>query len=196
VKELVDQGAIGDVKLVRGAFTFDLTREADVRLSAPLSGGSLWDVGCYPVSYARYLLGMEPAQAFGWQALGASGIDEGFYGQLQFRPDVFAQFDSGFRVTFRTRLEVVGRKGTIVVQRPFKPTPRETILVTRGDATEEIAVSGPSELYLGEVEDLADAVLLGRPPAISLAESRGNVAALVALYQSARSSAPVAIGRG
>jgi predicted dehydrogenase len=196
VKELVDQGAIGDVKLVRGAFTFDLTREADVRLSAPLSGGSLWDVGCYPVSYARYLLGGEPVQAFGWQAVGATGIDEGFYGQLQFRPDVFAQFDSGFRVAFRTRLEVVGRKGTIVVHRPFKPTPRETILVTRGDATEEIAASGPSELYAGEVEDMADAVLLGRPPAISLAESRGNVAALVALYQSARAGAPVPVARG
>ena len=195
VKELLDAGAIGDVKLVRGAFTFDLTREGDVRLTPSLGGGSLWDVGCYPVSYARYLLGAEPVEAFGWQAVGESGIDEGFYGQLRFGPGVYAQFDSGFRAAFRTRLEVVGRKGSIVVHRPFKPTPRESVLLTRGDETEEIAVSGPEELYLGEVEDMADAVRHGRPPAVSLAESRGNVATLVALYQSARAGVPVTLGR-
>jgi predicted dehydrogenase len=193
VRELVTSGAVGPVKLVRAAFTFDLTREVDVRLAPALGGGSLWDVGCYPVSYARYLLAAEPEEAFGWQAVGPSGIDEGFYGQLRFGTDTFAQFDSGFRAAFRTRLEVVGRAGTIVVHRPFKPTPEEKILVTRGDATEEVPVSGPGELYLGEVEDMADAVLLGRPPSISLAESRGNVAALVALYRSARDNRPAAV---
>jgi predicted dehydrogenase len=196
VKELVAAGAIGEVKLVRGAFTFDLNREGDVRLAPALGGGSLWDVGCYPVGYARYLLGAEPIEAFGWQAVGPSGIDEGFYGQLRFGPDTYAQFDSGFRAAFRTRLEVVGRGGSIVVHRPFKPTPAEAILLTRDDHTEEIAVTGPTELYLGEVEDMADAVRHGRPPAVSLAESRGNVGALVALYQSARTGAPVTLLRG
>jgi predicted dehydrogenase len=193
VKELVEQGAVGDVKLVRGAFTFDLTREGDVRLAPSLGGGSLWDVGCYPVNYARYLVGAEPREAFGWQAVAPSGIDEGFYGQLRFSPEVYAQFDSGFRAAFRTRLEVVGRAGTIVVHRPFKPTPQETILLTRGDQTEEIEVKGPAELYLGEVEDMADAVLLARPPAIPLADSRGNVAALTALYRSAREGRAIAV---
>jgi predicted dehydrogenase len=46
-------------------------------------------------------------------------------------------------------------------------------------------------LYLGEVEDMADAVLLGRPPRISLADSRANVAALVALLESAERGQPV-----
>jgi hypothetical protein len=61
---------------------------------------------------------------------------------------------------------------------------------------EEIAVSGPPELYLGEVEDMADAVLLGRAPRISLEESRGNVAALVALYRAARENRPVPVAGG
>jgi predicted dehydrogenase len=196
VKHLVDAGTIGPVKLVRGAFTFDLTREADVRLAPALGGGSLWDVGCYPVSYARHLLGAEPVEAFGWQAGGPSGIDEGFYGQLRFGPETFAQFDSGFRAAFRTRLEVVGRGGSIVVHRPFKPTAHEKILVTRGDKAEEVEVEGPTELYLGEVDDMTDAVLHGKAPAVSLAESRGNVASLVALYRSAREGRPAVVTEG
>jgi predicted dehydrogenase len=66
-------------------------------------------------------------------------------------------------------------------------------LLTRGESTETIPVAG-QELYLGEVEDLADAVLLGRPPRMSLVESRGNCAALLALLQSSREGRPVAVG--
>ena len=48
-----------------------------------------------------------------------------------------------------------------------------------------------SELYIGEVEDLADAILLGKAPRISLADSRANVAAICGLLESARSGKPV-----
>jgi len=66
-------------------------------------------------------------------------------------------------------------------------------LLTRGDKTESLNVAG-QELYLGEVEDMADAVLLGRPPRVSLVESRGNCTALLALLQSSREGRPVAVG--
>ncbi len=48
VKELVDAGAIGPVRFVRGTFSFPLTRPDDVRLRPEWGGGCLWDVGCYP----------------------------------------------------------------------------------------------------------------------------------------------------
>ena len=51
----VREGRLGTVRLIRGAFTFPLTRVADIRLDAALGGGSLWDVGCYPVSYSCML---------------------------------------------------------------------------------------------------------------------------------------------
>ena len=86
VKDLVEGGAVGALRLVRGSFTFTLTRTDDVRLDPAKGGGSLWDVGCYPVSYARLLAGAEPVDVFGWQALGPTGVDEAFAGQLRFAP--------------------------------------------------------------------------------------------------------------
>jgi xylose dehydrogenase (NAD/NADP) len=192
VKELLDAGVIGALRLVRGSFSFTLTRADDVRLDADKGGGSLWDVGCYPVSYARLLAGAEPVEAFGWQTLGPSGIDEALAGQLRFGDGAVAQVDSSFRMPFRTHVEVVGTEGTIVVPRPFKPGTLEMISITRGDTTTAAEIAGP-ELYLGEVEDMADAVLLGRPPRVTLADSRGNVAALVALLRSAREGRPVLV---
>jgi xylose dehydrogenase (NAD/NADP) len=195
VRELVQSGSFGALRLVRGSFTFTLSRPEDVRLDPALGGGSLWDVGCYPVSYARLVAGAEPVEAFGWQALGPTGVDEAFAGQLRFADGVLAQVDSGFRLPYRTALEVVGSEGSIVVRQPYKPRAQETIVVTRGENVTSVPVSGP-EPYLGEVEDMADAVLLGRPPRVSLADSRGNAAALVALLRSAREGRVVAVEAG
>ena len=193
VRELAQSGALGALRLVRGSFTFTLTRPEDVRLDPELGGGSLWDVGCYPVSYARLVVGQEPLEAFGWQTLGETGVDEVFTGQLRFPGGVVAQVDSGFRLPYRTTIEVVGSEGSLVVRQPYKPRAQETIVVTRGENATSVAVSGP-EPYLGEVEDMADAVLLGRPPRVSLDDSRGNVAALVALLRSAREGRAVPVG--
>ncbi|MGQ9903919.1 MAG: Gfo/Idh/MocA family protein [Anaerolineae bacterium] len=190
VKEMVDAGVIGQVRMVRGSFSFNLTRENDVRLNPLLGGGSLWDVGCYPVSYARYIVGQEPIEVFGRKVAGQTGVDETFAGILRFPNNIYAQIDSSFRATFRTHVEIVGSEGVISVPHPFKPGREEHIIIARGDTSERVAVEG-MELYLGEVEDMADAVLLGKPPRISLADSRANVAALVALLESAERGQPV-----
>jgi xylose dehydrogenase (NAD/NADP) len=71
-RHLVRQGAVGQVRLVRGAFSFFLDRPNDVRWQPPLGGGSLWDVGSYPVSFIRWIAG-DPEQVFGWQTLAESG---------------------------------------------------------------------------------------------------------------------------
>ncbi len=190
VKELVDAGAVGAVRFIRGTFSFPLSRPEDVRLRPEWGGGCLWDVGCYPLNFTRFLLGREPVAVFGSQVLGASGIDETFAGQLVFEGGVLAQLDSGFRSPFRAELEIAGTTGTILVRHPFKPAPELPILLTRGEETESLSVP-ETDRYLLEIEDLADAVRTGRPPRVSLAESRGNVAAIVALLQSAREGRPV-----
>jgi predicted dehydrogenase len=186
----VDAGAIGAVRFVRGTFSFPLTRENDVRRRPEWGGGCLWDVGCYPLSFTRFLLGAEPVEVFGSQVLGPTGIDETFAGQLVFPGGVLAQIDAGFRSPVRAELEVAGTEGTIRVRSPWKPDPEHPIFLARGEATETVSL-GQVDLYLPEIEDLHDCAVTGREPRVSLAESRGNVATIVALLESARTGRPV-----
>jgi len=195
VKELVTGGAVGRVQLVRGSFTFTLRRPEDPRWVPEMGGGSVWDIGCYPVSYARFILGAEPVEAFGWQVLSASGVDETFIGQLRFPGGVLAQFDCGFASPARTHLEVVGTEGTLRIKVPFHPKHDERVRLARGDEVQTLAMPG-QDLYAGEVEDMADAIGLGQAPRVTLAESRGNVAALAALLQSARTGRVVTLEAG
>lgn len=190
VQELIQSGSIGTLKLMRGSFTYVLSNQADVRLDSAMGGGSIWDVGCYPISYSLAVVGENPLEVFGWQVTGATGIDDTFVGQMRFANDIYAQFDSSFSTPFQTFMEIVGTEGTLTIPKPFKPVYNEVAHLTRGDHTETLEMPG-QELYIGEVEDMADAILLGRESRISLDQSRAHVAVITALLESARSGKPV-----
>lgn len=190
VQEIVKSGSLGTVKLVRGSFSFMLSREGDVRLNPEWGGGSIWDVGCYPISYARSALGAEPLEVFGQQVTGPTGIDETFVGQMRFAQDILVQFTSSFVIPFHSFIEIVASEGTLRVPSPFKPTEKEKIYLTRDGKTETIKIKG-QDLYLGEVEDMADSILLGKAPRISLEDSRANVHAIRCLLDSARTGKSV-----
>lgn len=190
VQEIVKSGSLGVLKLIRGSFSFVLTNQRDVRLNPEWGGGSIWDVGCYPISYTRTVLGREPLEVFGWQVTGPTGIDETFVGQMRFREDIHAQFDSSFVIPLHAFMEIIGSEGTLSIPKPFKPQVNEQIYITRDGRTETIKIKG-QELYIGEVEDMADAILLGRDSLISLDDSRANIKTITAFLESARLGKPV-----
>ncbi len=184
VKRLVDDGAVGELRLLRSSFSFQLDRPGDVRFDLAMGGGSLRDVGCYPVSYARLLAGAEPVEAIGRAVLGSTGIDLSFAGLLGFAGGLHALVDCSFAQPFRTGLEIVGTTGVIQVPRPFKPETTETVVVQRGSTSESHEVSSPL-LYVSQIEDFARVVGGEMTPRVTLEDSRGNVAALCALLNSA-----------
>lgn len=192
VKAMVDEGLIGELHHIKGGFTFALNREGDVRWDNALGGGSLWDVGCYPLNFARFITGAEPEKVFGHQVSGPSGVDVSFDAHLQFPGDITAQFDAGFRTQFRMFAEVSGSTGSIYLPMAFKPGLRSYIHLTRGNSTERMAIDG-NMLYLDEVEEMASSVLEKRQPSLSLGESRGNIAAIQALYTSAKTGQTVTL---
>ena len=191
VLELMADNAIGQVRTISSGFSFARERVNDIRLDASLGGGSLWDIGCYAVSAVRLVAGAEPIDAFGWATPAPTGVDESFTGLLKFAGGVVAAVHSDFGAANRTWLEVAGTDGVLRVNDLFRPSTRHDIYLRKGDDAQQIAVDGSPLLFVRQVEDLVGAALDGRPPVISLQESRGNAAALAALYRSAREGRPV-----
>jgi xylose dehydrogenase (NAD/NADP) len=188
LRDLVRDGAVGPVRLVRGAFSFRLERPGDVRWQPELGGGSLWDLGSYPVSFCRWIAG-EPEQVFGWQTPAASGVDGAFAGLLRYAGGVLGAFDCSFQRPFRVEAEVLGAEGTLAVERPYLITAESRLRLRRGDQEEVISLPA-ADPYQCEVESFVAAVLEGAPLPVPLESSRANVAALAALYASARQGTP------
>ena len=194
VMEIVASGVLGRLSLIKGSFSFKLSDPKNPRMDLGLGGGSIWDVGCYPISYARLVASREPEEVFGWQLSASTGIDLLFAGQIRFADHLFAQFDCSFDLPHRFSIEIIGSTGSLLIPNPYKPGKREKIILTRGDQSETIPIRG-QELYIGEVIDMENVVLHAQPPRISLADSRGNVATITALLESARIGKPVILNK-
>jgi predicted dehydrogenase len=179
--------------LISTGFSFRRTRTHDVRLDPGLGGGSLWDIGCYAVNLARLLARTEPVAATGIAVMAPSGVDDSFSGLLQFPGALVASVHSSFRAEYRTWLEVTGGEGALRVTNPFRPGVAEHIEIERGEQRDRIPVEGSPALFVRQVEDFVAAALDGKAPRVSLSESRGNAAALAALYASAGSGRTVTI---
>lgn len=188
VQDLVHSGALGTVRAIVSGFTFALTNATDPRLDPALGGGSLWDVGCYPVTYASLLAGRDPKMVFGSAHWHATGVDEEFMGMLRFPGGTTATIYSGFRAALRTWLEVIGSEGSLTVPNPFKPGIRETLELERHGRIEAIEVAGSPELFVRQIEHFEHSALDGAPSVVTLADSRAAAATLSALLDSARDS--------
>jgi xylose dehydrogenase (NAD/NADP) len=189
-KELVDGGAIGELRLIRSSFSYSLYDVDNIRLRTEVEGGSLMDVGCYTVSGSR-LFGGEPEKAYGEAWFGPSGTDWVFGGTLRFPGDVIALFDCGTALPNRDELEAIGSEGSLFLDDPWHCN-APVIELRRDGKTERIEVE-PVDSYRLELENLCDAIrgegelLLGRADAV------GQARALEALHESATNGTPVLV---
>jgi xylose dehydrogenase (NAD/NADP) len=183
IKNMISNGEIGNLQLIRGMFRYHNIRPSDPRFDPQLGGGSLWDIGGYPIGYACYLTGEPPIEVFGRQVTGPTSIDLLYAGQLHFPGGVICQFDCSFISEFKVEMEISGDQGRITIPEPFKPGKRCKILLQKSGVEKTIIVKG-KELYAGEIEDLENAVLHGTSPLISMAQSRDIIGCIEALYVS------------
>jgi xylose dehydrogenase (NAD/NADP) len=186
--EIARSGALGPLELVHGTFSFFLSHPGDPRIDPAMGGGSLWDVGCYPVSFARRLAGDEPDHLQAFARFDERGVDRTFIGQLHFPGGLLGQFDCGFAAPDRERLEVVGGDASLVLSSPFLPEPDgppPSLTLWRGRDATRIEVASVDQVR-AEVDDLCAAILDGTPPRVDLAFSRGTIATLVELDRAAR----------
>jgi xylose dehydrogenase (NAD/NADP) len=190
VRALLDEGAIGELRLVRSAFSYTLYDEDNIRLRTDVEGGSLMDVGCYCVSGSR-LLGGEPETAYGHAWFGPSGTDWVFGGTLRFPGDVIALFDCGTAMPERDELEAIGSEGSLFLDDPWHCN--EPVIELHRDGSVEHIEIEPEDSYRLELENVSDAIrgeaelLLGREDAI------GQARTLEALHRSATTGEPVAL---
>ena len=139
VRQLIDEGRIGPVRLARAAFGFHLglDRAGDVRLSPTLGGGATQDVGCYAVN-ASAGCSASRAAVRGW-ALDrrGAGVDTHAAAVLSYPDGVLAEVACSFDASLGQLFEVVGERGRIEVPQPFLP---------RGETVVRVVVGGDEQV--------------------------------------------------
>jgi predicted dehydrogenase len=187
VLEMVRGGLVGDVRMIRSAFTFRLTRPHNIRLDPDLGGGALMDVGCYCVNVSRTMAGEEPTEVQARAVWTDSGVDGQLAGMLRFENDVLAVFDCALTMERAEFYEVAGTDGVLRVPSAYLPGAGDASILehrARGEVVEH-RVEGADEYRL-MVEHFADCILGDRPLRYSAEEAALNMRVIEALYRSAR----------
>ncbi len=114
--ELAGEGRIGDVRVIRGAFSYGSSFDPHSRIYDPaLAGGGLLDVGVYAISCAASFLGFAPVQILGAADIGHSGVDEQAAMILTYEGGQMAVLNSGVNVSMPGWMEIYGREGYLEI---------------------------------------------------------------------------------
>nr|HPJ72948.1 Gfo/Idh/MocA family oxidoreductase [bacterium] len=198
LRELVEDGAVGRLRLIRAHYSFTLSEDSgNIRLCPELGGGCLWDVGVYPVSLALGLDASRVVEFAGAMKHNAAGVDCLFAGQFLMASGTLVQFDCGFCLPYRVGAEVVGEGGRLILPNPFQPNldgKTSGIIRVFPDDREEIIETEEVDPYLCEVEAMEESILDDAPPRYPLSESRRVIGAVVSLYRAAAATPPPRAG--
>jgi predicted dehydrogenase len=193
-REIVRSGELGEVKAIRGVFTYHLTDPTNVRNIAEIGGGGIYDIGCYPVVAARYIFGAEPRRV-------VALVDR----DPAFRTDrlasVIADFGDGRQLSFvcgtqtvgQQKMEMLGDKGRVEIVIPFNAPAdeRTAILVDFGApmdgslARREILPA--CDQYTLQAENFALAVLGQTPLMFDVEDAVLQMRVLDAIFASEKS---------
>ncbi|AEI41548.1 Gfo/Idh/MocA family protein [Paenibacillus mucilaginosus] len=167
IREIIASGEIGEVRGIHGAFTFNNAKDTgNVRYQQHMGGGSIYDVGVYPISAARFILGQEPeaATVHGFFSPEHDGVDMMASGLLEFPNSVALTFDCGMWAAGRNVLEILGTDGRIEVPSAFvtNGSERDHFIVHAKGESREVQVPYLNQ-YALQADAIGRSVLYGEP---------------------------------
>lgn len=131
VLALVQDGTIGDVRLMRADFGFPLREASDFRYSKALGGGALLDAGGYVLRLAARLLG-DTVRVDAAKLSGLPGYEVDMFGSVMLSNNSGSVLQAAFGMdnAYRCSLEIWGSRGTIRTGRIFTAPPDYNPTVT------------------------------------------------------------------
>jgi len=191
VRDLVKQGRIGSLRVVAGHFAYFKRDPNDVRSVLEWGGGGLMDVGCYPITMARWLFGEEPEAAIGLIDRDPElRVDRIVSGLLRFPSGGQATFTSAMQLVHYQRMQLHGTSGRIEVQIPFNaPNDRPCRIYVDdgrelGDRSAEAIEFPVVDQYTLQGDNFSAAVRGEREVPVSIEDAIGNMAVIDALFRS------------
>jgi predicted dehydrogenase len=186
MREVVDQGLIGEVRHIEAWMCFPLPNRRDIRYRLDLAGGATMDAGCYALNMIRLMAGAEPEVVSARAKLSSPGVDRAMVADLSFADGRTARMHTSMwsSEVLRIGVRVTGDRGELRVLNPVAPQHYHR-LVVRTPAGKRIEhLAGPST-YQYQLEHFAAAVLAGGPVITTTADAVANMAVVDAVYTAA-----------
>ena len=130
-REIVREGKLGTVRIVHIAYCYYNDDPDNIRNMADISGGAIYDIGCYALLSARYVLDAEPKRVVSLIDRDPSfGTDRTTSGLVDFGEGRQLSFSVSTQATPYQRIHIIGTKGKLEIKIPFNAPQGEPTLMT------------------------------------------------------------------
>ncbi|MBJ3786464.1 Gfo/Idh/MocA family protein [Devosia sediminis] len=196
MREIIRSGELGEIRSINAVFTYFNADPANVRNQADIGGGGIMDIGCYPITAARYFFESEPERVvslverdpnFGTDRLASVMADFGGGRQLS--------FTCSTQTAPHQRLQIFGTKAKAEITIPFNAPPNERTAITvdigapfdGSLARREILPA--CDQYTEQAEAFAQAVLGNAPLPWGVEDAIASMKVIDAIFQSEKTGA-------
>jgi len=169
--EIINSGAIGELNSVKADFGFAANFDPEHRLFNPaLGGGSLLDIGIYPVFLALLLLG-KPEQIEASAVLGKTGVDNACGILLKFPEDKIAILHSTLMSNTRTEAFIYGSDGYIHIHSNWFQLTDVSVHLNATDEVQQFEFEKNSQGYSYEAEEVMRCIAEGKRESESMSHA-------------------------
>jgi predicted dehydrogenase len=190
-RELVREGRLGELRTIQASFSYYLTDPNNIRNQVAAGGGTLLDVGCYPISVARFLYEAEPQRTFGVVEYDpVMKTDRLVSAVLDFGRGT-ASFTCGTQLSPYQRVLVLGTQGQVEIELPFNAPPDQPCRIWLGPGygpgeTRDEVVLPVADQYTLQADAFAKAILDDAPVPTPIEDSVANLRVIEAIIESSR----------
>ncbi len=191
-KKRVKAGEIGTVVAIQCLFSYFLRDPKNVRNKADIGGGGILDIGCYPITIARFIFDAEPVRV-------TAVIDRDPKFKTDRTSGGLADFGKGRHLSFTIstqaapyqRVHILGTKGRIEIEIPFNAPPDvpNRIFVQGMSMNVGTWISYPvSDQYQLQAEAFGRAIRSKKKPAWGVENAIQNMKIIDAFFKSEKTS--------
>jgi predicted dehydrogenase len=206
MREILDDGELGEIRRISTAMCFPLPLLGDIRYRYDLAGGSLMDGGCYAVHAMRLLAGDDgsaPIEVVDAHALTLPRdrrVDRAMSARLRLPGGAIGVVHASMlsRRVLDMHAHVVGERGEMRVSNYVMPHLPHRFTVRSADRRrrEHLGQAAKTPTYRSQLRAFADAIRFGEPPLTPAADAVPTLRIMDAIYRAAglppRGKAPAA----
>lgn len=187
-RQIVTDSGIGELRTIQSFFSYFNDDANNIRNMADIGGGGLMDIGCYPISLARFIFADEPSRAFGiveydpqlkTDRLASSVMDFG---------RGTATFTCSTQLTAHQRVNIFGVEGRVEIEIPFNAPPDRPCKMwhQRGAEIEEIVLD-TCDQYTIQGDLFSQAILNDTDVPTPIEDAVANMKVIEAIVRSGES---------
>jgi dihydrodiol dehydrogenase / D-xylose 1-dehydrogenase (NADP) len=179
VMEWLAEGRIGEVRMLKAEFGFNMGWHPESRLLDPAKGGgALLDAGIYPISFASLIFGAQPERIMSSVKIGQTGVDEQFSLLFEYEGGRSAVLNSAVQLDMVNDAYIYGTKGHIHI--PAFLFGKSATLNVKGEEPEQFEDNREFDGYAFEAEEAMNCLRAGKLESsiMPLAETQAIMATL------------------